>query len=209
MPKVSPQYKESRRQEILEAARGVFAEQGFSGTSMADLVHASGLSMGALYRYFPSKTDLVLAMVEGRDGTVNGTYDGDEPPSDLLSRLLTYVAPNDSGVPHARLTAQLWGDAAVNAELAAKVRERHSALRDQLPRSLRVARESPAPPTGQPANVDSGQPGESALAEVLLAALIGYAALIATESPVDADAFEHALLSLLRNTECRQAVSRQ
>jgi len=29
--------------------------------------------------------------------------------------------------------------------------------------------------------------------------LIGYAALIATESPVDVDAFEHALLHLLRN----------
>ena len=199
MPKVSPQYKESRRQEILEAARGVFAEQGFAGTSMADLVNASGLSMGALYRYFPSKTDLVLAMAEGRDGSIEGSYEGDELPDELLSRLLTYVAPNDSGVSHARLTAQIWGDAAVNRELAAKVRERHSALRDQLARYLRASKENPRPSTRQPAKDDNGQPDESALAEVLLAALIGYAALIATESPVDTGAFENTLLHLLRN----------
>ena len=199
MPKVSPQYKESRRQEILEAARSVFAEQGFAGTSMADLVDASGLSMGALYRYFPSKTDLVLAMVEGRDGSIEGAYDSGELPSELLSRLLTYVAPNDSGVSHARLTAQIWGDAAVNPALATRVRERHSALRDQLAHNLRTNKENPQPSTRRSATVDDRHPDESTLAEVLLAALIGYAALIASESPVDSEAFEHALLHLLSN----------
>jgi TetR/AcrR family transcriptional regulator, transcriptional repressor of aconitase len=143
------------------------------------------MSTGAIYRYFPSKTDLVLAIVESRDGTVDGEYDDNERPSELITRLLGYVGPNDSGIPHARLSAQIWGDAAVNPAFAKKVRERHGALRDQLASRVRATTEHPR------------QSDESTLAEVLLAALIGYAALVATESPVDTDAFERTLLRLL------------
>ncbi|MFD2416699.1 TetR/AcrR family transcriptional regulator [Amycolatopsis pigmentata] len=188
MPKVSPEYRESRRQEILHAARALFAKQGFAGTSMSDLVSATGLSIGALYRYFPSKTDLVMAVVEGRDGTVDGSYDDSESPGELLSRLLCYVAPGTpAGTSQARLTAQIWGDAAVNPGFAAKVRERHGALVDQLAGRLRATRRKRT----------AGHRDESALAEVLLAALIGFAALVATESPVDPQAFERTLLQLL------------
>jgi TetR/AcrR family transcriptional regulator, transcriptional repressor of aconitase len=198
LPKVSPEYRESRRQEILQAARALFAKQGFAGTSMSDLVGATGLSIGALYRYFPSKTDLVMAVVEGRDGTVDGSYDDSESPSELLSRLLGYVEPGTpAGTSQARLTAQIWGDAAVNPDFAAKVRERHGALVDQLAGRLRAAGEHRSRRKPANASDEAGHRDDSALAEVLLAALIGFAALVATESPVDPDAFERTLLQLL------------
>ena len=41
---------------------------------MSDLVAASGMSIGNIYRYFASKDELVAAVAEGRDGTVNGTF---------------------------------------------------------------------------------------------------------------------------------------
>ena len=59
MPKVSPEHLERRRQQIIEAASRCFAVKGFNGTSMQDIFKESGLSAGAVYRYFPAKADLV------------------------------------------------------------------------------------------------------------------------------------------------------
>jgi AcrR family transcriptional regulator len=58
MPRVSVGYLAARREQIVQAASRLFAERGFSRTTMADVVAASGLSTGAVYNYFPSKSDL-------------------------------------------------------------------------------------------------------------------------------------------------------
>ena len=44
MPKVSASHLAARREQIIEAAQALFAERGFSRTTMADVVAASGLS---------------------------------------------------------------------------------------------------------------------------------------------------------------------
>lgn len=41
---------------------------------------------------------------------------------------------------HARLTAQIWGEAAVRPELAETVRTRHAALRDHLTTLIQLGR---------------------------------------------------------------------
>ncbi|MDQ7810811.1 helix-turn-helix domain-containing protein [Amycolatopsis sp. A133] len=50
---------DARRRQIVDAARARFATHGFARTSMTDLVEASGLSVGAIYRYFESKDQAV------------------------------------------------------------------------------------------------------------------------------------------------------
>ena len=62
MPRVSQQYRDARRREILEAAGRCFAENGFHSTSMQDFFEASGLSAGLVYRYFRSKDELITAL---------------------------------------------------------------------------------------------------------------------------------------------------
>jgi AcrR family transcriptional regulator len=44
---------------LLEAATRLFAQQGFEGTSVAQIVKAAGMTKGALYHYFASKDDLL------------------------------------------------------------------------------------------------------------------------------------------------------
>jgi AcrR family transcriptional regulator len=61
MPRVSPQHEQAVRDRIVRAAIGVFAERGFHRATMQDVVRASGLSVGAIYTYFRSKSDLILA----------------------------------------------------------------------------------------------------------------------------------------------------
>jgi AcrR family transcriptional regulator len=53
------------RERILLAARRLFAEQGFKGTSVGEIEAAAGLSprSGALYKHFPSKQAVLAAVI--------------------------------------------------------------------------------------------------------------------------------------------------
>ena len=64
MPKTSAAAKEARRAQILDAAVRCFARRGYYATTIEDVVQETGLSRGALYLYFPSKQDLVFALIE-------------------------------------------------------------------------------------------------------------------------------------------------
>ena len=53
---------EERRKAIIAAARRVFADKGFHGTTTRDLANAAGVSEALLYRHFPTKEALFGAM---------------------------------------------------------------------------------------------------------------------------------------------------
>ena len=55
---------EVRRQQILEAALGCFADRGYHAARMDDIVRASGLSKGALYWHFKNKEEIFLGLFE-------------------------------------------------------------------------------------------------------------------------------------------------
>ena len=48
------------RQRIIAQAAPVFNQRGFTGSSMQDIMEATGLEKGGLYRHFPSKEDLAV-----------------------------------------------------------------------------------------------------------------------------------------------------
>jgi len=58
-----PDVSEERKAQILDAAAIVFSQQGFADTRMDDIVKQSGLSKGALYWYFKSKDEIILALM--------------------------------------------------------------------------------------------------------------------------------------------------
>ena len=49
------------RHHIVATAAGVFNVRGFAGTSISDVLEATGLEKGGLYRHFASKDELALA----------------------------------------------------------------------------------------------------------------------------------------------------
>lgn len=51
------------RAEILRAARITFARHGFDGASIRDIAQEAGLSLSALYYYFPSKQDALYELI--------------------------------------------------------------------------------------------------------------------------------------------------
>lgn len=52
------------RERIVLAAAEAFAERGYAGVNLAEVVERLGLTKGAMYFYFPSKDDLVHEIVE-------------------------------------------------------------------------------------------------------------------------------------------------
>ncbi|HEV2893734.1 MAG TPA: helix-turn-helix domain-containing protein [Actinomycetota bacterium] len=64
MPKVSQDYLEAQRAEILEGARRCFAAHGYEEATVVRLEEATGRSRGAIFHHFPTKLDLFLAVLE-------------------------------------------------------------------------------------------------------------------------------------------------
>ena len=53
-----------RRMQVLRAAADGFARKGIHQTTMQEICEASGISAGALYRYFPTKESIIVAFAE-------------------------------------------------------------------------------------------------------------------------------------------------
>jgi AcrR family transcriptional regulator len=62
MPRLTDANRAAKRAEILAAARRCFARDGFHQTAMPDIAREAGLSVGAPYRYFASKDELILEL---------------------------------------------------------------------------------------------------------------------------------------------------
>jgi AcrR family transcriptional regulator len=59
-----PGLAERRRRQIMDAALACFRRRGFHQSSMHEICAEAALSAGAVYRYFPSKNDIIAAIAE-------------------------------------------------------------------------------------------------------------------------------------------------
>jgi len=148
MPRVSQQYRDARRREILEAAGRCFAENGFHSTSMQDFFAASGLTAGLVYRYFRSKDELIATLageaLELLHAGVEEAIAAEEPPGteEVLARLLRTIDELDSRERMARVAVQVWGEALVNPAVAAITTAGIARLQEALARLVRTAQEA-------------------------------------------------------------------
>jgi len=85
--------KETRPQELLDAALQLFVEKGFAATRSEEVARRAGVSKGTLYLYYPSKEELFKAVVRQSMSTLIAegieladAYEGSS--SDLLATLM-------------------------------------------------------------------------------------------------------------------------
>ena len=52
------------RERLVEAARTLFLEQGYGATGVAQILKAADANSGSLYYFFPTKEDLLHAVLE-------------------------------------------------------------------------------------------------------------------------------------------------
>jgi AcrR family transcriptional regulator len=85
--------REQARRDILLAAASVFARRGYAAATLAELAKAAGFAAPSLYRYFESKEEIFLSLVELMKADLRATFDAPvDAARPLAARLETLVA---------------------------------------------------------------------------------------------------------------------
>ena len=177
MPRVSQAYLDARRQQIVDAARARFASHGFARTSMADIITESGLSNGAVYRYFASRDEIVVAVCEqGTEALPKALT------AEAVAGFLDHVRARARENHHAQLVAQIYAEAAVSPPLAAVVQRQLSAMR------AAIAELVPEP----------RRPYAAEIAEAFVALCISYNQQLAIRGDLDPAPFSAALMAIIK-----------
>ena len=171
MPKVTQQYRDARRDQILGAARRCFLRDGFHATSMQDLFAEAGLSSGAVYRYFASKDDVIIAIAEENMRDVlamihlAATQQPGRPVGAVMAEVLEIVRAKDEREGLGRLALLVWSETLRNPSLAAQLRNLLTGMHGDLAEVVREHQDA----GGLPREVSA-----DALARVLVSSLAGY-----------------------------------
>lgn len=78
MPRTEEQFKELRenkKQKILDASLSLFAEKGYSATSINMIAKKAGISKGLIYNYFESKEELITTILNSGIDEVLSVFD--------------------------------------------------------------------------------------------------------------------------------------
>ncbi|OBK75500.1 TetR/AcrR family transcriptional regulator [Mycobacterium sp. 1274761.0] len=94
------------RDALIAAARTLFAQHGFAGTSLEAIVRTAGLTRGALYHHFADKTELFAAVFE-------------QVEADVATRMSEAIAASGhtDAIEVMRLGAAYWLDACAEPEI--------------------------------------------------------------------------------------------
>jgi TetR/AcrR family transcriptional regulator, transcriptional repressor for nem operon len=83
---------QNTRRVIVQKAAPLFNKQGFEGTSLSDLMDATGLQKGGIYRHFASKEELATAAFDYSWGrAVEGRLEGVTDIPDCVDRLAKMI----------------------------------------------------------------------------------------------------------------------
>ena len=130
MPRLSTELQAQRRQHVLTSAWRRFSEDGFHATSMDDIVAASGMSARAVYRYFPSKDELIDAAAEEALTVLRGIFTRlleSEPaptPAETITALVDELSDRAANTAYdlSKIAMHAWSEALRRPEAADRTR---------------------------------------------------------------------------------------
>jgi AcrR family transcriptional regulator len=127
------------RQALLDAALELFAEKGYSATSVPDIVQRAGVGHGTFYEYFRSRRDILLAITAPvNDLTARRPHLQSQSLRDRIRSEITWYLSDH--VEHLALT-KVWHTAVqVDAEIAEARRHERRTRVERVRRSIEAAR---------------------------------------------------------------------
>ena len=196
MPKVSEEYSEARRQQIIDAAYQCFARKGFHQTTMRDIYDEASLSPGAVYHYFDSKDEIIQASFAfdfRRSRDVFGAAQASDDALQALDDLIDFFFQGlreAAGLGAGRVNVQGWGEALVNPRVGATVRE----VMDSSVQALALV-------VGKAQDADQIRASLDpvAVSQLLLSAYYGLELQLALNPDVDVDHYAAVVKVLLRS----------
>lgn len=160
-----------RRGEILRAAADVFAERGYEGGTMRRIADEVGVSEPALYRHFPGKEALFLAIMRVAAGRIRnealGLIDGLEPGT-LRPQLLAAFADRRRAVrQYAPVARTLFTAVAHNPSFL-------PTFRSEIVGPVRTAIAEKAAEIDAALGIESTDADRASRARALMALFVGY-----------------------------------
>jgi AcrR family transcriptional regulator len=142
----------ARRERVLDAAEVVLAEVGVTAT-MDEIAEAAGIGRRTLFRYFPSREDLIAAAIERRYQRLDQEVFDDahleaDDPDQLIRRVLTttHRVAAQMGKAHWQVAADREVLNGLGAAAAARQRARRSYVQRFTERLWALAGGPPPPP---------------------------------------------------------------
>lgn len=148
MPKVTKEYSEVRRRQIIDAAYRCFARKGFHQTTMRDIYREADLSPGAIYHYFDSKDAIIQASFDFDYFRSLDRFEAAKQSAEPLQALTELIGFFFQGLKQAaelgagRVNVQGWAEALVNPQLAESLRRVLDRYRAALSDVIRRAQEA-------------------------------------------------------------------
>lgn len=88
----------TKRSAIVQAATSQFAEHGYSGATTAAICQAAGISSGTFFHYFPSKLELLVAVLDSGLDDLRADLERIEAEASGLAAILAYAAYLESEI---------------------------------------------------------------------------------------------------------------
>lgn len=106
------------RDRLIEAARDLFLLQGYHSTGVAEIVRTANVKMGSLYYFFPTKEDLLLAVLQWYydniyEGLLRPIYERVDDPIERIFgildgyRQMLLLTAYDQGCPIGNLALEI------------------------------------------------------------------------------------------------------
>jgi AcrR family transcriptional regulator len=138
MPRVVAEYKAQARMRITEAAQVVFRRKGFRAATMEDIAREIGVSKGAIYLYFRTKSELLAAIQEQSRDQVLAHWERLLQSGDVAEGIADSLAEVYAGKVDPGIWLELVAEAAANPQVRTALKEDHrqdiTAMRDFLKR---------------------------------------------------------------------------
>lgn len=202
MPKVSEEYSDTRRQQIIDAAYRCFARKGFHQTTMREIYAEAGLSPGAIYHYFASKEDIIEASFifdYHRSRPILERLANEPDPVAAIDQLIDFFytgLESASALGADRVNIQGWGEALVNPRLNAPLREFIHDFRELVVGLIQ---------RGQADGKIDPDIDPEAAGEVILSSFLGLYLQKALIQDLDVGRFKNVVLALLHGKFAKSA----
>lgn len=136
--RISP---EIRRAEIIRAAAQSFRTHGLRGSTVDDIALTAGVSVGLLYRFFASKTEIIQAIIaddieKQLAQTATLLAGAAQDPELLVQRLSSHLAEDQIDREHFALQLEISAEVCRNPQLRAFIRVKRLELIEALANTL-------------------------------------------------------------------------
>lgn len=145
MPKISEEQRQARRDQILAATWRCFSRRGIHATSMPEIIREADLSAGAVYLYYKSKDDLILAAISTYMNQLRNLLlpllarPEPLPPLDFIRGITSVIArfTNRSGLNLNAIILICWSEAQTNSKVRELINDFQLNYRAALTRIIR------------------------------------------------------------------------